>query len=83
MVRHLSGQFEPAAVRKFDAEGQVLPDVGVADGVVKATAFREVRDARRAVCVSVPNGLQRDLHSRFSAAFAHIQFMDYGNSGPG
>jgi hypothetical protein len=28
--------------------------------------------------VSIPNGLQRDFHSLFSPAFAHIRFWDLG-----
>jgi hypothetical protein len=77
LVRDLSVQFEPAAVRKLDAKSEALADTGFAGSVDKAAAFGKVGDPRGTVSVSVPNGLQRNFHSLFSAAFTHIQFWDW------
>jgi hypothetical protein len=73
LVRHFAREFEPTTVGELDAKGQSLADVGFSGSVDKAPALREVGYARGTVSVSVPNGLQRDFHSVFSAAFAHIQ----------
>lgn len=78
IVRHFPTQFEPRPVRKSYAKGKLFTEAGFARSVDKTAALREVSNARGAVCMSVPNGLQRDFHSLFSTAFAHIQFWDLG-----
>jgi hypothetical protein len=77
LVRYFAREFEPITVGQLDAKGQSFADVGFPSRVDKAPALGEIGDARGTVSVSVPNGLQRDFHSLFSAAFAHIQFWDW------
>ncbi|HET9478298.1 MAG TPA: hypothetical protein VFO72_03070 [Pyrinomonadaceae bacterium] len=78
VMGHFAGQLEPGAVRELDPESQLLTDIGLAEGIDKTSALREVGDPRRAFEGAAPNGIQTNLQSLFTAAVVHI--METENS---